>query len=125
MDRHAMARLILLTGFSPEFLSGLGPEAISQAAEEIAANNNWEGMARQVELDLTIDVSAHARLIAKPTLVIGCVHDQMVPVSHARELASFIPGARYEELATGHLAPLEKPQELLELVLGFLAHDLI
>jgi len=61
LDRHAMARFILLTGLSSEFLSKLGPDAIAEAAAQITANNNWDGMARQVELDLTIDLAPTAR----------------------------------------------------------------
>lgn len=123
-DRRAMARFILITGFSPDFLSGLGNTAIGTAVDEIVANNNWEGMARQVELDLTIDVRDQARRIAKPALVIGCIHDHMVPPVHARELAALIPGSRYVEMATGHLAPLEKPDQFAGLVLDFLRGDL-
>lgn len=122
-DRRAMARFILLTGFSPDFLSGLGLAAISEAVDEIVTNNNWEGMARQVDLDLTIDVRDQAQRIARPTLVIGCVNDHIVPSAHARELASLVPGSRYVEMATGHLAPLEKPEEFARLVLDFLADD--
>jgi pimeloyl-ACP methyl ester carboxylesterase len=119
-DRQAMARFILITGFSPDFLSNLSGTAISEAIRDIVANNNWEGMARQVELDLTIDVRDRAQRITKPALVIGCTHDHMVPPAHAKELAALIPGARYREMTTGHLAPLEQPEALTELVLDFL-----
>jgi 3-oxoadipate enol-lactonase len=122
-DRRAMAGFILITGFSPNFLSRLGHAGISEAVSEIIANNNWEGMARQVELDLTIDVRDQAQHIAKPTLVIGCLHDHMVPSAHARELATLISGARYAEMTTCHLAPLEAPDEFARLVLDFLADD--
>ncbi|MGO4683533.1 alpha/beta fold hydrolase [Hyphomicrobium sp. 2TAF46] len=122
-DRRAMARFILITGFSPDFLSGLSRAAISEAVDEIVANNNWDGMARQVELDLTIDVRDQAQRIARPALVIGCVHDHMVPSARARELAALIPNARYVEMETGHLAPLEQPEEFARLVLDFLADD--
>jgi 3-oxoadipate enol-lactonase len=123
-DRRAMARFILITGFSPDFLSGLGHAMISEAVDDIVTNNNWEGMARQVELDLAIDVRDQAQRIARPSLVIGCIHDHMVPCTHARELAALISGARYVEIATGHLAPLEKPAEFARLVLDFLADNL-
>jgi 3-oxoadipate enol-lactonase len=119
-DHRAMALFILITGFSPDFLSGLGHAAIGEAVNEIVADNNWAGMARQVELDLTIDVRDQARRIARSALVIGCTHDHMVPPAHARELADLIRGARYVEMATGHLAPLEKPDEFADLVLDFL-----
>jgi pimeloyl-ACP methyl ester carboxylesterase len=119
-DRRAMARFVLVTGFSPNFLSQMGDVAISEAVGDIVANNNWDGMARQVELDLTIDVRDQAKRVGKPALVIGCTHDHMVPPAHARELAALIPDARYVEMGSGHLAPLEKPDEFADLVLDFL-----
>ncbi|MBC9878396.1 alpha/beta hydrolase [Bradyrhizobium sp. INPA01-394B] len=123
-DHRAMARFILITGFSPDFLSSLDDAAISAAVDEIVTNTNWEGMARQIELDLTIDVRDRAPRIAKPALVIGCIHDHMVPPAHARELAALIPGSRYVDMATGHLAPLEQPDKFADLVLDFLRGDL-
>jgi 3-oxoadipate enol-lactonase len=122
-DGEALARIVLLTGFSPAFLSGLGDEAIETAVQEIVAGNNWPGMARQVDLDLAADVRAEAARIMRPTLVIGCTHDHMVPSAHAKELARLIPGATYAELDSGHLAPLEKPAELLDLIEPFLLRE--
>jgi pimeloyl-ACP methyl ester carboxylesterase len=76
--------------------------------------------ARQVELDLILDVSGQVKRIAKPTLVIGCTHDHIVRPAHARAMAAMIPGARYAELDSGHLAPLECPDEFVRLVTDFL-----
>jgi 3-oxoadipate enol-lactonase len=70
-DRRALARLILLTGFSPDFLAGLSETNIDQSVDEIVRNNNWEGMRRQVDLDMTIDVRVQAQRIAKSVLVIA------------------------------------------------------
>jgi 3-oxoadipate enol-lactonase len=119
-DRRSMARLVLLTGFSPAFLSALGDAAVAESIEAIVSGNNWEGMARQVELDLTIDVRDQVQRIAKPVLVIGCTHDHMVPDAHARQLAALIPGSRYAEMETGHLAALEQPARFVALITDFL-----
>lgn len=119
-DRRAMARLVLLTGFSPDFVRELTVQQIEENIDAIVSGNQWEGMARQVALDLSLDVSEQARRINKPTLVIGCTQDQMVPTAHARALAATIPGARYAELESGHLAPLEKPDEFVRLMTDFL-----
>ena len=119
-DRRALARVVLLTGFSPDFVTGWSRKQVDETIEMILTTNRWEGMARQVELDLKLDVSEQVKRIAKPTLVIGCTHDHMVPPSHARELASAIPGARYVEMQAGHLAPLECPDEFVQLVKDFL-----
>lgn len=115
-----MARLILLTGFSSDVLAALGAEGVKQAMAGILTDTDWEGMTRQVELDLSIDVTESIARIAAPTLVIGCTHDQMVPPSHAKALAAAIPSARYAELPTGHLAPMEQPQEFMNRIVPFL-----
>jgi len=119
-DREALARIVLLTGFSPAFLSGLSDDAIETAVQDIEAGNNWPGMARQIDLDLVADVRVEAERIRRPTLVIGCTHDHMVPSAHAKALAQIIPGATYAEIDSGHLAPLEKPDDLLDLIEPFL-----
>ncbi|KVS41306.1 thioesterase [Burkholderia vietnamiensis] len=119
-DRRAMARLVLLTGFSPAFLQGLSVQQIEENIDDIVIGNQWEGMARQVALDLSLDVREQVKRINKPTLVIGCTQDHMVPTAHARALAATIPGAQYAELESGHLAPLERPDEFVQLVADFL-----
>jgi pimeloyl-ACP methyl ester carboxylesterase len=78
-DRDALARTLLLTGFSPDFRAWLGDVAIEAAIRDIVTGSNWPGMARQVDLDLVADVRAEARRIAKPTLVIGCTRDHIIP----------------------------------------------
>jgi 3-oxoadipate enol-lactonase len=70
---------------------------------------NWEGIARQVELDLLVDVRNQAQLVSCPALVIGCAHDQII--TQTRELADCIPGASYREIAAGHLAFFEGASE--------------
>jgi pimeloyl-ACP methyl ester carboxylesterase len=123
-DRRAMARLLLIQGFSPDFLAGMDDPAVTRIVDEIVITNNWDGMARQVELDLKLDVRDQARRIAKPALVIGCTHDYMVPPAHSRSLADLIPNARYLEIATGHLSTIEKPDQVVRSVLDFVNGDL-
>lgn len=119
-DRRAMARLILLTGFSPDALAAIGTDDLAQAVEDKVSGTDWDGAARQVELDLSIDVAKSVARITAPSLVIGCTHDHMAPPSHAKALAAGIPSARYAELPTGHLAPAEQPDAFAELVIAFL-----
>jgi pimeloyl-ACP methyl ester carboxylesterase len=119
-DRRALARMVLLTGFSPDFLGGWSQQQVDDTIELILATNRWDGMARQVELDLILDIREWVGRVASPTLVIGCTHDHMVPSAHARELADAIEGACYQEMATGHLAPLEDPDEFVRILKSFL-----
>lgn len=119
-DRRAMMQLILLTGFSPDYISALGEHALGNAVEEALPYINWDGMLRQTELDLVADVTADLRRIVAPTLSIGCTHDHMVPPSHARGLAAEISGASYAELPTGHISVEENAEAFLNLVEPFL-----
>ncbi|MFD2233654.1 alpha/beta fold hydrolase [Phaeospirillum tilakii] len=119
-DRATLARLIVLTGFSPAFVSQLGAAGLDDLLGLIRDGNDWEGMARQVELDLVLDVTAAAARIVCPTLVVGQRLDHMVPAEQARAVAAAIPGARHAELDTGHLGLLERPGEVAALLRGFL-----
>ena len=116
-DRRSMARVMFLTGFSPDFLAAMDFATVQQFIQQTMETVNWDGMARQVALDMVLDVRDQARRIAKPTLVIGCTHDHMVPPAHARELADLIPGARYLQIETGHLGTLERPDQIAQAVL--------
>ncbi|MBB6146783.1 pimeloyl-ACP methyl ester carboxylesterase [Silvibacterium bohemicum] len=122
-NRPALARLFLLTGVSHGFLANLSEAEIEASASSIVAETNWDGLARQVELDLTLDVRDHVRSITRPTLVIGCTHDCIVPVRHPQLLAATIPEAEYTELATGHLAALEQPEAFATAIETFLMRN--
>ena len=57
-----------------------------------------------------------------PTLVICGADDGMVPPENSRQIAVGVPGARLELIPQcGHLPMLEKPREVADLVLSFLA----
>ncbi|HUI38295.1 MAG TPA: alpha/beta fold hydrolase [Thermoplasmata archaeon] len=60
------------------------------------------------------DVRGRVARIRLPTLVVHGMDDAVVDVSHARILRQSIPGAEMRLLAqTGHLVPIERPEELL------------
>lgn len=118
-DRNALIRLILLTGFSPRFISELGHEGVSAIIDSFISEINWEGMTRQIELDISIDVQDAAIRISKPALIIGATHDHIAPSFHAKAVAATISGSRYVELDTGHLAHIERPDEFISLLKDF------
>ncbi|KZM48812.1 alpha/beta hydrolase [Labrenzia sp. OB1] len=120
-EREAMAKLVLLTGISPDALSSWGFEGVDEAMRETVETQAWLGMARQVEVDLTLDVGDAVKKIVTPTLVIGATHDHMVPPAHSRSLAASIKGASYVELPTGHLAPMERPDLTASEIRNFLS----
>lgn len=122
-DRRAMAELVLVHGLSPSCLSGWSPQRITQTLDDIVTNTRWEGMDRQLALNLKLDIREALERITQPTLVLACRQDQMVPPSHALSLAHAIPGARYAELDCGHLAPLEQTEALAHQINAFLPHS--
>ncbi|AEW98180.1 MULTISPECIES: alpha/beta fold hydrolase [Streptomycetaceae] len=116
-DRTAYQQFITLLSLSPQALSALGPDGIARAA---AAAEPTEGAIRQIELDLAADIRDRLPHITAPTLVIGARQDQVIPVTHARELHQAIAGSRYAELDCGHNIPFEAPADLARLIDTFL-----
>lgn len=121
-NRKAMSNIIIQTGFSANFSSAWDDKTITQTLENTLQTNNWEGFIRQAELLIHTDVIEQAKKVNQPTLVIGCTYDYMIPSIFAKEAAKLISDAQYAELATGHLAIYEKPNEFLTLVTDFLNH---
>jgi 3-oxoadipate enol-lactonase len=118
-DRRALAELLTLTGFSPNYLAARPSKVLAQAVERTIATLA-PGFERQCELDERIALTSSLGAITVPTLVLGATHDQMVPVHHAHALAAGIAGAAYEELPTGHLSLFEAPDQLVAATLAFL-----
>lgn len=67
------------------------------------------------------DLRAGLLRIAVPTLVLAGTHDALAPSRAMQRMAHAIPGARYVELPTGHLAHLERPQAFEAALDAFLA----
>ena len=118
-DRDVLARLGVLTGFSPAFLGGMTPSELEEAIAE-GARSMPPGMGRQADLDMRVDITAQLASISAPTLVIGQTRDHIVPVELSRALHAAIPGAGYAELDTGHLGLLEQPDLVAATIRKFL-----
>lgn len=114
-DPASLARLMLLMGFSHGFLSRIGD--IEGVIADMVAHSNWAGIARQAELDLRIDLSGDLAQVRAPTLVVGNQHDQMVEPKASRALAEGINGARLEWVEGPHLALMEDPRAVAQLVM--------
>ena len=67
------------------------------------------------------DLRAGLPRIAVPTLVLAGTHDTNAPPAAMQRMAHAVPGARYAELPTGHLAHLERPQAFNAALDAFLA----
>ncbi|WP_407550268.1 alpha/beta hydrolase [Streptomyces sp. Pv4-95] len=68
-----------------------------------------------------MDTTADLPQLAVPALVIATTRDQLLHPSLSRYVADHIPGATYAEIATGHVPMVERPEEWLGLITGFLA----
>ncbi|MFD0630863.1 alpha/beta fold hydrolase [Catenulispora yoronensis] len=116
------AQFAMLTAFSRRYLQEIGRPAVDELARAFAST---PGRARQ--LDAVRHAIRHDGLsgliprITAPTLVIGCADDGLVPVRNAKDLHAAIPGSRYAELDSGHVARIERPEELVAVVREFLA----
>jgi pimeloyl-ACP methyl ester carboxylesterase len=81
-------------------------------------NETLVEVARQL---LTLDLTATARRICVPTLVLDGADARMVPAKASRHLSQLIPGARCHIVPNaGHNLALERPREFLNLLLPFL-----
>ena len=117
-NREAFLRLLLLSGLTPAFVSSVGTSTIEDMIKGYMPFANWEGITRQVELDLAVDVREQVRSVTSPTLVIDCAHDQIV--TQTRELAASIPGSICQQISAGHLAYFEGGDEFVSLATEFL-----
>ncbi len=67
-----------------------------------------------------LDVREQAKRIKVPTLVIHARDDQATPLEGGKELASLIPGARFQIVEGGHREGTASTAETRQLVLNFL-----
>jgi pimeloyl-ACP methyl ester carboxylesterase len=118
-DRQTLARLMILNGHAPGFLSRLSDTQLEQKVAAIVEDTNWPGLMPQLNLELGLDLRHLLPGIACPTLVVVCEHDQAVPPFHGQALAATIPDAEIAVLPTGHLAAVEQPEALAAVLEGF------
>jgi 3-oxoadipate enol-lactonase len=105
--------------FPPAF-AAQHPEVIAERKSALAAVDP-QCFARACLALATLDLTVEAAKIENPTLVLCGELDQTTPPALARELASLIPGARYEDIAgAGHCPMLEQPAALIEKMQRFL-----
>ncbi|WP_280342095.1 alpha/beta fold hydrolase [Nocardia abscessus] len=119
-DLEHLAAFISLIGFSAPALDVIAQDDLDTSIETIAATIP-PGTPEHLDLLIDhVDVRADLDALAVPTLVISTTLDQLVTPYHHRQLADAIPGARYVEIATGHLPFIERPEEWAVLIRDFL-----
>ncbi len=99
-------------------------EAHLDFADQVREHLKHEDMvpaSRWAQAMSTFDEKSRIASIKMPTLIIQAMDDQIVDPSHGRILRQSIPGAQIRILPeTGHMIPLERPQETVESIRGFL-----
>ncbi|WP_371661800.1 alpha/beta fold hydrolase [Streptomyces sp. NBC_00280] len=73
-----------------------------------------------IDLIPSLDTTGDLAQIAVPTLVVATTADSVVLPAGSRALAAGIRGARYTEIDSDHVVMVERPEEWLKPVLGFL-----
>ncbi|MFD3705660.1 alpha/beta fold hydrolase [Nocardia sp. NPDC058658] len=116
---ESFARLVLLTGFSTDFVNGL-PAATVHTMVRQTADSIPGGTRQQAALIETVDTTADLAGLSVPTLVVATTADLLVDPVNSRALAAGIPGAEYAEIEAGHVVMVERPDEWQKLLTGFL-----
>jgi len=108
--------------FTPEFRQR-DPERFAEIRALLAATprEGYAGCCAAIEnMDLRGDLPA----ITAPTLAIAGADDPATPPERLREIAEAIPGARLAVVpGAAHLANVEQPERITELLLGHLQED--
>ena len=108
-----------LSLFSPAFVRDHYQEVAAWCARA-AAGIDPDIMAKRIDMILTHDTSARLAEISVRAMVLVGREDACTPPVLSRELAGAIAGARYIEMAGGHLVYTEQPEEFHATVRGFL-----
>lgn len=96
-------------------------ESSSPTSDAIAEGLRCDALSWFLQPDDLAGVDAAFDALACPTLVIGADNDALVPASSVTAAANRLQRARLEWLPRcGHFPHLERPQELLQLIVRFL-----
>ena len=105
---------------SPAFIAR-EPE-IAARTRAMLASTPAEGYAACCGVIERMDQTARLGEIRAPTLVIAASDDPATPPEHGELIASSVPEARLEIVANArHLATIEQPQAMTDLIVGHLA----
>ena len=118
----AYSRRLAMDLFAPDWL-----EAHMDLAERIAKSQeerNLQGVLRWALAMKDYDVRSRLGRIRTPTLILHGLDDSVVDPSHARLLRQAIPGSEVRLFPnTGHLIPIECPDETAQILLDWFAKN--
>ncbi|WP_205965215.1 alpha/beta fold hydrolase [Paraburkholderia flava] len=110
---RAIADFTVFCAFSHGFFHFLSPERL-HAITEMIRPGPFD--AQQMALNQKVDLSSQVSSIRAKTLIVGCSHDQMVPIEHSKLLFGAISDARFAEIASGHGVVFERPGQLSQVI---------
>jgi 3-oxoadipate enol-lactonase len=120
----AYSRRLAMDLFAPDWL-----EAHMDLAERIAKSQegrNLQGVVRWALAMKDYDVRSRLGRIRTPTLILHGLDDNVVDPSHARLLRQAIPGSEVRLFPnTGHLIPIERPDETAQILVDWFAKNSI
>ncbi len=120
-DMQATADRFLHNWFPSDMLDR--SDRVVEAFRSMVLGTHPQGLAGAFAAVRDTDMRRTCALIERPTLVIGGDHDVVTTARHAEEIAAVIPGARLVQLPTAHLPNVERPEDYLWAVTGFLLRD--
>lgn len=105
-----------LMAHHPQFLRSR-PDA---DLERLISNRIFRaGIADEMRINYAVDLTQEVEKITAPTLVIGCLQDQMVPIMHSYQVFGGIQNARLAEVDAGHAVTVERPAQIFMLIDDF------
>jgi pimeloyl-ACP methyl ester carboxylesterase len=116
-DVSLFARMLPLMAFGPRYWSS-APD--NEALVRDLASAITPAALRQIDVDLSVDLTAVLGSISAPTLVLASSHDRVIEPAQQQALLAGIPTARYAEIDAGHGAPAEDPAGFITRIVGFL-----
>ena len=103
------------------FLSEQAEPAIRETIRGQLLSMEAEGYAACGAAIRDMNLASRLSAIACPTLVVTGTRDTSTPfLGHGEHLLSSIPGSTHVEIEAAHLAPLEAPEALSEVLVSFL-----
>lgn len=117
-DGDALARFRVFTAHGQPYLSR---RSAAQIEELVTARRPQRIPPEVMDLNRRVDLTAVLGAIQAPTLVVGAIHDQMVPFQHAERMLGAIADARLAAVSSGHAMTIERPAQIASLVLDFVA----
>ena len=113
-DPALFMRYAVADGFTAAAIGGL--ETMLEDIVALGSTAVQPGSHAQLDLDARVDIAPLLASITAPTLVLGAIEDRWVDITHSRELADRIIGARLVELPAGHIVIQELAPNVGELI---------